>query len=244
MTISPTHGNIPILLIPGYWLGSWAWDDVTRKLGAKGLQAQGVTLPGLASQHTPRELIRFADHVTYVTELLRNSSTQAIVVAHSGAGAIASAVADTMPEALRRIIYVDSGPVSNRTIPRPDLSLTDVELPFPGFETLTTMGASSRGLSLEDKQHIAKRAVPHPVGAICEAIELRNPQRNSVPATMICCSASSQTVRSLSTEGNPMFAPINDLSDVTFVDLPTGHWPMFSESDALAELIARAVEGD
>jgi hypothetical protein len=41
-----------------------------------------------------------------------------------------------------------------------------------------------------------------------------------------------------------MFAPINDLSDVTFVDLPTGHWPMFSESDALAELIARAVEGD
>jgi hypothetical protein len=61
---------------------------------------------------------------------------------------------------------------------------------------------------------------------------------------MICCSASSQTVRSLATEGNPMFAPINDLSDVTFVDLPTGHWPMFSESDALAELIARAVEGN
>jgi hypothetical protein len=36
----------------------------------------------------------------------------------------------------------------------------------------------------------------------------------------------------------PMFAALNDLTDLTLVDLPTGHWPMLSRPDDLADLIA------
>jgi hypothetical protein len=35
--------------------------------------------------------------------------------------------------------------------------------------------------------------------------------------------------------GNPFFA---GLRGATLLTLPTGHWPMFSEPDALAEMLA------
>ncbi|GAP80275.1 hypothetical protein Y09_3133 [Brachybacterium sp. SW0106-09] len=37
-----------------------------------------------------------------------------------------------------------------------------------------------------------------------------------------------------------MFAAVNDLIDVQIVDLPTGHWPMWSRSEDLANAIAAA----
>jgi hypothetical protein len=47
------------------------------------------------------------------------------------------------------------------------------------------------------------------------------------------------TVRELAAAGAPMFAPLNDLTDVTLVDLPTGHWPMLSRPSDLANVIAQ-----
>jgi hypothetical protein len=41
-----------------------------------------------------------------------------------------------------------------------------------------------------------------------------------------------------------MFAPLRDLTDVTYVDLPTGHWPMWSRPEDLATLIEEAVRKD
>ena len=49
-------------------------------------------------------------------------------------------------------------------------------------------------------------------------------------------------VEELAAAGEPMFAPLNDLDDLTVVDLPTGHWPMLSRPTNLADLIA--VEAD
>ena len=41
-TIDPT-----ILLIPGHWLGAWAWHDVQQHLTALGRRPVPLTLPGL-----------------------------------------------------------------------------------------------------------------------------------------------------------------------------------------------------
>ncbi|MDR0990656.1 MAG: alpha/beta hydrolase [Propionibacteriaceae bacterium] len=228
----------PILLIPGYWLGAWAWDGVTARLTELGHQAEAVTLPGLESLNTPRESVRFADHVAYVTDRIVALGGRVGLVAHSGAGAIATVVADRMPEALVRLVYVDSGPVADGTVPRPDVTETDVELPFPGLDALAAAGVSSEGLTDADRTRLAERAVPHPAGAVRQAVVLRDRRRNNVPTTMVCCSASSDAVRELAAAGAPMFAPLNDLTKVTLVDLATGHWPMFSRPTELADLIA------
>jgi hypothetical protein len=43
MTISP------IVLVPGFWLGAWAWDEVAAVLRADGHRVMAVMLPGLES---------------------------------------------------------------------------------------------------------------------------------------------------------------------------------------------------
>jgi hypothetical protein len=80
--------------------------------------------------------------------------------------------------------------------------------------------------------------VPHPVGALTERIELRNPRRNDVPATVICCSFPSAVVAQATDD--TIFAPLRDLTDVSYVDLPTGHWPMWSKPEELATVIEKA----
>ena len=61
---------------------------------------------------------------------------------------------------------------------------------------------------------------------------------NAVPATMVCCSFPSEVVQAQVQAGAEMFAPVADLTDVSYVDLPTGHWPMWSRPPIWPELIA------
>ena len=53
----------PIILVPGFWLGAWAWDEVAAALRAAGHDVTAITLPGLESVATDRASITFADHV-------------------------------------------------------------------------------------------------------------------------------------------------------------------------------------
>jgi len=38
------------VLVPGAWLGAWAWDAVAADLGRRGHHVRPVTLPGLAER--------------------------------------------------------------------------------------------------------------------------------------------------------------------------------------------------
>ena len=43
--------SAPIILVPGFWLGAWAWDEVVAALRADGHQdVTAITLPGQASK--------------------------------------------------------------------------------------------------------------------------------------------------------------------------------------------------
>ena len=228
----------PIVLVPGYWLGGWAWDAVVDHLRSDGVEAHAVTLPGLESPETPRAGIHTADHVAAVLAALDATPSPAVLVAHSGGGAIASAVLDAAPHLVARVVYVDSGPASDGDVPRPDLPPDLTELPLPSFADLEAGGASLDGLDDGALQQFRDRAVPHPAGPLQEPVSLPNGGGVGVPATVVCCSVTSQTVRELVASGNPMFAPLAGLTDVTYIDLPTGHWPMWSRPEALADVLA------
>ncbi len=53
----------PIVLVPGFWLGAWAWDEVAAILRADGHAVTALTLPGLEAADADRSTIGFADHV-------------------------------------------------------------------------------------------------------------------------------------------------------------------------------------
>jgi hypothetical protein len=52
----------------------------------------------------------------------------------------------------------------------------------------------------------------------------------------ILCSFSHEKLRELIGSGNPLFRPLSG-PNWRFVESPTGHWPMFSRPDDLAEVL-------
>lgn len=99
-------------------------------------------------------------------------------------------------------------------------------------------GSSLEGLSGEQLETFRRRAVPEPGAAIREAPVLTNDRRLDVPSTVVCTSMTSGQIKATVEEGYPWIAGLADLHHVTYVDLPTGHWPMWSRPPELAALIA------
>jgi pimeloyl-ACP methyl ester carboxylesterase len=150
-----------------------------------------------------------------------------------------SRVLDQRPDAIRRVVWVDSGPAAPDSAFAPDLPADVTELPLPDFATLGAQ-ASLTGL---DDAHLARfraRAVPQPAGVARARVRLSNEARWAIPTTLVCCSLPSAQVLELAAAGHPMFAEVARLLHVDVVDLPTGHWPMWSAPAALAEIIRAA----
>jgi hypothetical protein len=79
--------------------------------------------------------------------------------------------------------------------------------------------------------------VPQPGAALREGPELGNDARLDVPSTVICTSFSSDEVKEAVDKGYPWLGGLAELRDLTWVDLPTSHWPMWSRPEELAALI-------
>jgi pimeloyl-ACP methyl ester carboxylesterase len=74
-------------------------------------------------------------------------------------------------------------------------------------------------------------------------VHLVNPERREVPTTIIACSIESPAMLELAQAGRPMFAEVARLERLDVIDLPTGHWPMWSRPGDLARLLAAAAAG-
>jgi len=224
----------PIVLVGGYWLGPWAWDEVAPRLVAAGHRVEVPHLPGLGDG-TPPDAVTLADQAEVVLDRLRVLDGPVLVV-HSGAGAIASLVTDTDAGAVARVVYVDSGPVADAQVPRPDLAGLPV-VPVPTVDQLRGWGPLTADLSAGQREEFAHRGVPQPGQVATGTARLVNPARLDVPSTLVCCSFASAEVQRLAREGDPMFAPTLELHDLDYVDLPGGHWPMWAQPEALANCL-------
>ncbi len=232
-----------IILVPGHWLGAWAWDELLENLPANGPWAVPLTLPGLDPTDAERSSRTLDDQAAAIERALTADDGEAVIVAHSGANAPVSLVLDRHPELVRRVIWVDSGPVAPGTAFAPGFPEDAEGLPLPPFNVLGRQ-ASLEGLDAGTLERFRNRAVPEPGPVLRQAVELTNDARLEVPNTLVCCSIPSSQVRELVEAGHPMFAEVANLKKVDYIDLPTGHWPMWSRPEALARIILDAYAAD
>ncbi len=225
-----------IILIAGHWLGAWAWDEVVEHLTAAGRRAVPMTLPGLDEGDRERAVRTLDDQAAAIEQAAAAEEQPVVIVAHSGANAPVSLVLDQRPELVRRVVWVDSGPVAPGGVFAPDLPDELDELPLPPFDALEEQ-ASLEGLSSHVLERFRARAVPEPGPVLRQPVELTNDARLKVPTTVVCCSIPSAQLMELANAGHPMFAEVVKLEHLDLVDLPTGHWPMWSRPDDLAQLI-------
>jgi pimeloyl-ACP methyl ester carboxylesterase len=222
----------PIVLVPGFWLGAWAWDEVAAALRADGHDVTAMTLPGLESADTDRSSITLSDHVDAICEAVTAAGRPVVLAVHSGAGSPGYAVTDRIPEQIAAMVYIDTGPAKGALNPDFD----GVEQPLPSQEELAAE-ENLDGLSEGQLETFRRRAVPEPGAALREAAELTNDARLDVPSTVVCTGYTSEQYKDAVKEGYPFVAGLTELRNVTWVDLPTSHWPMWSRPQELAAII-------
>ncbi|RLU99143.1 esterase [Streptomyces griseocarneus] len=246
------------VLVPGFWLGAWAWEDVTRELRAAGHDVHPVTLTGLAEradEATPE--VGVATHTADVVRVIEDGGLRDVVlVGHSGANQPVTAAADRLPGRVARLVYVDTAPLP------PGMGVIDFNdpgtqeswrkrvaeegdgwlLPAPAFDPAAAADAdadadadaeSLAGLTGEQLERMRALCTPQPFRTATDPFE-RAGEPAGVPCSLIATTFTPEAVRGLAATGNPLFAP---LAAMDVRHLPTGHWPMLSEPGALAALL-------
>jgi pimeloyl-ACP methyl ester carboxylesterase len=228
----------PIILVPGWWLGAWAWDEVASALGAAGHDVTALTLPGLESADTDRSTITFSDQVDAICDAVAAAGRPVVLAVHSGAGAPGYAVTDRIPEQIAAMVYVDTGPAKGALEPEFD----GVEKPLPPIEELRKE-ENLDGISDEQVAMFTARAIPEPGDMLRGSAELTNDRRLDIPSTVICTAFSSEQYKEALKEGYSFLAGLGELRNVTYLDLPTSHWPMWSRPQELAKIIGDVATG-
>jgi len=237
MTTTSTPTTV---LIAGHWLGAWAWDEVLTHLQTDLPDAIAMTLPGLEAADPERAAKTLEDQVAAILDLIAQHGNQpALLVAHSGANAPVSLVIDRHPELVHGVVWVDSGPVASGSVFAPDLAVEVEEVPLPPFDTLAQQ-TSLEGLNAEVLARFRDRAVPEPAAVLRQPVELTNDARYEVHTTLVCCSIPGAQVLELARAGHAMFSEVANLKHLDIIDLPTGHWPMWSRPRDLARAIHAA----
>ena len=223
----------PIILVPGFWLGAWAWDEVVADLRADGLDVSAITLPGLESADADRSSITLSDHVDAIVEAVKAAEVPVVLAVHSASGFSGYAASDRVPDRIAAMVYVDTAPGKGALDPE----FVGLEKPLVWNDIEAEENLD--GLSEEQKETFRQRAVPVPGGILREAVELTNDARKDIPSTLICTGFTPEQYQTFAKEHPEwaFLAGIPELRNASWIDLPTSHWPMWSRPKELAAII-------
>lgn len=223
----------PIILVPGFWLGAWAWDEVAATLRAAGHDVTALTLPGLESVDADRSTITLADHIDAIVAAVRAKDSPVVLAVHSATGFSGYAASDQVPERIAAMVYVDTAPGKGALDPE----FEGVEKPLVWEDVAAEENLA--GLSDEQLATFRARAVPVPASLLRQAYEFTNDARTDIPSTIIATGFSAEDYRTYAAEHPDwaFLAGIADLHDITWIDLPTSHWPMWSRPQELAAIV-------
>lgn len=234
------------LLVHGAWHGAWCWREVLGALARAGHRAHAVTLTGLGERaHLLNADIDLETHIRDVAGVIEAEELEHLVlVGHSYAGMLVTAIADRMTERLSHLVYLDA------VVPKPGESWSSTQTAATRASRLEAARASPLfafappdpavfGLHGADHAWVQRRQTPHPGHTYEQPLDFDPHRVASVPRTFIDCTA-------------PALATIDAIRlrvrSSTFWDgawhsgarvreLPTGHDPMISDPASLTQML-------
>ena len=220
-----------ILLIAGMWLDATAWREVVPELERLGHRPVALTLPGQGDGDAGAT---YDDQVAAVVAAVDAADGPVLVVGHSAACALAWVAADARPEAVARVVLVGGMPSEDRETYFGFFEPVDGVVAFPGWEPFE--GPDSDDMSAELKAEVAAGALAVPAAVTQGVVRLRDERRYDVPVTMVCPEYTPEQAREWVEAGDvPELARARQ---VDYVDIDSGHWPMYTRPDELARLLA------
>jgi pimeloyl-ACP methyl ester carboxylesterase len=185
----------PFVLVHGAWHGGWCWRRVAPLLRAEGHEVFAPTLTGFGERaHLLTADVGPEVLVQDVVGVLENEELAGVVlVGHSFGALVALAVAERVPERVRRIVLLDglvvepgepglAGLPPASAAARVDAAEATGGLGFP------PPGAAAFGLAEpDDIAWVDRRLTPHPLRTYAEPFALRAPLGAGRPVTYVCC---------------------------------------------------------
>jgi len=222
------------VLVPGAWLGAWAWRKVTPLLVEMGHEAYPVTLTGMGDRsHLASQNLTMETATQDVLNVMKyNGLDDVVMVGHSFAGKVAAAVADRAHDKVRKIVYVDAL--------RPEMTTE----PQGGFDPTREFGPSPQGgigipLTEEIVNRIGKDvigsnrewmmslATPWPIVLAKDPITLSK-NYDKKKETYVFCSQSGDPV-------DEIIAGKWGRLNGPYKVIDSGHWPMITRPRELAD---------
>lgn len=96
----------PVILIHGAWAGAWVWQRLLPFLIRAGLTCHAVDLPGNGSDGVDPASVSFESYLDRVHGVIDKLDRPVSLIAHSGGGNVATAVAERWPDSVSRIVYI------------------------------------------------------------------------------------------------------------------------------------------
>ena len=227
------------ILVPGMWIGAWAWRQVTSELRAGGHDVHPLTLTGVADRsHLLGPDVDLDTHITDIVRLAEAEDLRDIVlVGHSYGGLPVSAAALRLRDRIRSVVYVDSGPLPEG-MSQLDLAgdatepTGDAVPPRPwdaAADPVLLAGLDETALDL-----LRTRGTGHPLASVKQPLGVRATSAD-LPTVLIACTFPLEQIHEMMAAGHPFFA---GLAEAEIIPLATGHWPMLSEPKKLAGILA------
>jgi len=225
------------VLLHGAWHGGWCWQRVAPRLRQAGHDVHTPTLSGLSDRaHVLTPETGLATHIEDVCKLLEYEDLHdVILVGHSYAGQIVTAVADRLGARLADRVYLDAfvGDDGDAAI---DLLPTSVAGHYRDSVHTAGFGWLIPPRSLEklgvtdaaDTAWLQARLTPHPWRSYTDRLQLDG-RHDDVPATFIEC-----------TDWLRVFQPFAEKaarSGWPTLEIATGHEAMVTAPHALADLL-------
>jgi pimeloyl-ACP methyl ester carboxylesterase len=219
-----------ILLIAGMWLDGSAWDDVVPELAALGHRPVPLTLPGQGDGSASATL---DDQVAAVLAAVDSSSDKPLVVGHSAACTLAWVAADARPEKVAKLALVGGFASADGETYADFFEPKDGVMPFPGWEPFE--GPDSADLDEASRASIAEQAVAVPEGVTKGTVHYTDEGRYGVPVLLVCPEFTPEQAKGWIDSGD--VPELAKAERVDYVNIDSGHWPMFTKPAELARLL-------
>jgi pimeloyl-ACP methyl ester carboxylesterase len=221
------------LLIAGLWLDGSAWDAVVPHLQELGHRAVPLWLPG---QGAPPATATLADQHAAVVAAVDAAAGSVVVVGHSAACTLAWMAADARPQKVARVVMIGGFSSSDGEEYASFFEIVDGVMPFPGWAAFD--GPDSADLDEQQRDRIAAAAIGVPEAVAKGVVHLHDVRRLDVPVTLICPEFSPAEAREW-IEGGQL-PELSKARHIDYVDIESGHWPMFTRPAELAGLLAES----
>jgi pimeloyl-ACP methyl ester carboxylesterase len=225
------------VLVHGAWHGGWCWDRVAPLLRDAGHEVHAPTLTGLSERaHLLSPQVGLDAHVEDVVRLIDTFAlTDVVLVGHSYAGQIVTAVADRRPTAVAKRVYLDAFVGADGEAAR-DLLPETVEHHWAesaaeqGFgwlvpvRKLSVLGVTEQA----DVDWLTPKLTPHPWKTYTDRLDLTGAV-DGVPAAFVECVSWMRVFRAQADRARERGWPVRELD--------TGHEAMVTAPKALADAL-------